>query len=221
MSDITNRKPTHLSDDKKKTTLKSCAEYLLQLALAMGQQINPERTTLYLEALNGLSEKQLAHGFGLALRTFKPEFGKAFPYPAELLELCEKYVAVDPIAETRKYLERSDKPADWEPIADDIPAPLRVAASRARVTKEEIAQWLEDGKRTQQAKYALLAKDPLWRAQQARFNVPAYRNHAESLAALRNGKSEVPEDPDERYRWARRKEVEMGWREEREAGDEL
>lgn len=81
---------------------------------------------MFCAALADLSEKRLQFGFGQVLKFWKPEFGKKFPAPAEIRDFAMQYVAVDPIAETRRiYLDRAEKPADWEPITDEDRAELQ------------------------------------------------------------------------------------------------
>lgn len=134
-----------------------------------------------------------------------------FPVPHDVLNAAEKWQLEHRDDEsTQKLLDRPDKPVDFQPAETD--ATLR-ALSRLRgtTTKDEIAQWLEEGKAKARARYAELAKDPKWQLEQARYGVPEYRH------LLSGEQSTIPEDPGERRSWARDKAVKNGWIEAREA----
>lgn len=148
---------------------------------------------MYIRALDDLTEKRLAFGFEQALKLWKPEYGKTFPTPGEIREYADGYQPVDPIAETRKYLNRADKPPDWEELG-----------KKSGVTSQDIAKWLEEGKQKQRAHIAELAKDPEWRKEAARASVPGYRE------TLEDERRAIPKDPEERKTWAHEKAVKQG-----------
>ena len=154
--------------------------YLAHIGTALSQKPTSDMKGLFCVALADLTEGQIKFGFEQALKFWKPEYGKKFPAPAEIREYAERYVPVDPIAETRRlYLERQSKPEGWEPA-----------------TEEELAEF-----RTQLAQAALSKQ------------IPEYREMTEAHAAERNGKSEIPADPEERRAWATEKARKQGWME--------
>lgn len=106
-------KPSSASNAKRVSD--SIKSYVDQLAMALGQVIPAERTLLYIRALSDLSEAQLAHGFEIALKHFKPEFGRVFPIPGEIREWALQW-RPEPIRDTRRILDRGDKPPGWEPL---------------------------------------------------------------------------------------------------------
>jgi hypothetical protein len=202
-----NLKPRDSSGDRKKTYNELLAEYVSQLAMAMGQELPVERVTLYLKALHGLSETQLRHGFTIALERFKPDFGKTFPYPAEIREWGESWRPAEPTAQdlAARY-EAEDERKAIQTEAGPIPVPRGVSAS-------EIAQWLEEGKRKQREHIAKLHADPQWQREAERLGAfPGLPGAAaERAAAQRNGVSQVPSGPSKRAPWAKQKAKEQGW----------
>ena len=214
------------------------ANYLTQMALALNQEIQPERIALYCQALSDIGENQTKHAFNQALR----HLGEFLPSIRELSDWAESW-RPDEQSETRQFKSVSDIdpekcPKGWSPedvfrahltqekirggarrrmTDEDGEFPtLETLGRNSGATKAEIARWLEEGKRKQQAEYAELARDPKWRMEQARAGVPAYRH----LAEQSKRPSTIPEDPEERRVWARKKAVENGWV-TREPGDEL
>lgn len=178
---------------------------MIEMSNALGHPATKDRLDAYWKALGDIQEFPLKYALDLALKNL----GQFLPSIEVIRTYSEQYRPVDPIAETREYLKRDDKPTDW------------VALGRKNgVTKEEIAQWLEEGKQAQREVIAKLAADPVWQLAAGRAGVPGYRQFSENLAAERNGKSEIPADPAARGPWARKKAVEMGWSEGREPGDE-
>lgn len=98
------------SSENRKTSL--IGHYVAQLAMAMGQVIPAERVLLYVRALSDLTEPQLAFGFECALKYFKQEFGRMFPMPADIREWALRWQP-EAITDSRRILDRGDKPADW------------------------------------------------------------------------------------------------------------
>lgn len=207
-----NQKHKESKDETKKTHEEHLLSCVLALSKGMGQELPLDRQVMYTEALSDLSEKQINFGFDLALKTFKPEFGKTFPYPAEIREWCERFIAADPIAETRKYLSRGDKPTDWEAIG-----------SRSGFSSQEIADLLEGGKQKMRERIARLEADPQWRAMSARLGgFPSIAGDgAETAAAEHNGLSRIPKDPEDCAIWARQMARKQSWLgDERQPGEE-
>jgi hypothetical protein len=118
-------KANSLSADNAKRAKNFVSYFLDQLALGLGQVVPAERLALYIHELSDLSEKQIAFGFAYALRHFKGEWGKPFPYPADLREWCERW-RPEAVNDSRRILDRGDKPPDWEPM-----------------TAEEARDWIE------------------------------------------------------------------------------
>lgn len=94
----------------------SVAHYMGQLGIALGQAVTAERIGLYCRALSDLTDYQIAQGFEKALKFFKPEFGKAFPAPAEIREYALQFQQEHT---SRVLLERGDKPPGWEPVSPE------------------------------------------------------------------------------------------------------
>ena len=198
--------PNELRDEIERSRVKLINSYLGQLATAAGTEATKDRRALYCRALKDIGESPLKFAFEEALK----HLGQFLPSIEQIRTWAEQWKPVDPIAETRRILIRDDKPTDWQALG-----------RKSGATPEEIAEWLEEGKRAQLAEYAELAKDPKWREAQARYGVPEYRQLAERLTAERNGRSAVPADSDGRRSGARVKAVEMGWTAGREPGEEL
>jgi hypothetical protein len=105
------------------------------------------------------------------------------------------------IEETKQITQRADKPADWVELG-----------RKNGVTKEEIAQWLEEGKQKQLAHIAKLKADPQWQAMAERLGAkPSVGASVDQLAAARNVPTKVPADRAERKPWARREAIKQGW----------
>lgn len=183
-----------MSNDSKekieKQRLSLIGNYLVQLATAAGTELGKDRKTLYCRALSDLSEAALQYAFEKALKNL----GQFIPSIEELRLTAEEYRPVDPLAATRKYLERNDKPTDWVAMG-----------KKNGVTAEEIEEWLQAGKDKQLELIGKLEDDPEWRAMAARLGgfPSAAGNALERAAAERNGKSEVPADPEAREEWRR------------------
>lgn len=172
--------------------------YLGQIATATGTDCNKDRKALYCRGLSDLSLASLSFAFEENLK----HLGKFLPSIKEIRTKAEQYRAVDPIAATREYLQRNDKPTDWAAIG-----------ARSGVTQADIDGWLESGKEAQREHAGRLEDDPGWRAMATRLGgFPGVAGSAaESAAASRNSKSEVPVDPAERRVWATEKARKQGW----------
>jgi hypothetical protein len=88
-----------------------------------------------------------------------------------------------PPDETQKLLKRAEKPDN---------STEKERREYSRKLQEELQANLKSGK----------------------WQMPGgeYVKTAEALAAERNGRSEVPSDPEERLAWAKKKAIEQGWR---------
>lgn len=113
--------------------------YVEQLAMALGLAIPTERILLYVGALSDLTEKQLAFGFGKALRHFKPEYGRTFPSPAEIREWAYEWRPV--IDESKAILDRGDKPPDWEALS---PEEIEAMRKRAGIIEHQVQAIVPD-----------------------------------------------------------------------------
>lgn len=182
------------------------ANYLAQLGTAMGREVARDRKTLYCRALNELTEGQLKYAFGEALK----HLGEFLPSIEQLQIYATQYKPVDPVAETRKVLERDDKPTDWAKLGRN-----------SGVAQSEIDQWIEEGKAKQREHIAKLEGNPEWRTMAARLGAARQSSTLERAVMLRNGESKAPKDPQERNRWARQRAQETGWSTAvREPGDD-
>ncbi len=160
----------------------SIANHVIQLATALNQEISQERMALYCRGLADIGEKQLAYAFECALR----QLGEFMPSIERIREYAEQWRAIDPAMETRKIL-------NW----------AKETGAKAGFSKAEIAEMLEADKESQREYIAKLEADPEWRRMAARFGGKV--STSDDLAGLRNGKSDIPEDPEERKSWAKQK----------------
>lgn len=114
------------------------------------------------------------------------------PTVAAILEECDVQAQnLQVHSDSRRLLERNDKPPDWETLG-----------KRAGVTPEQVQEWLEAGKEAQREHLAKLAEDPEWRAMAARLG---------GFPGLMVKPSQVPRDPKERQAWSHRRAREGGW----------
>ena len=134
-SENTKPDPNSLSVSKKNQASESVSYYVDQLAMALGQVIEPERELLYVKALEDLTANQLAFGFSQTLRLWKPEFGRTFPAPAEIREWAQQWRPQE--AKVKALLDRPDKP---DP--DETP---EARAQNARSIINEIRKKLGNG----------------------------------------------------------------------------
>jgi hypothetical protein len=72
------------------------------LGRAFSADLAPEVITLYADAMDDLSELQIRHAFKRAVKSWRPNYGRTFPAPAELREYAEE------IAETVAPAEVTD-----------------------------------------------------------------------------------------------------------------
>lgn len=206
--------------EQQKQHVEYCSLLINKIASAANCELTEATVAVYLEFLLPLSNGNLAAASQRTIAEWdKPNM---MPPISFIVARINNPIEQEAIRITKTILARSDKPADWVPLAGETDATIRTLTKRGTVTKAEIAQWLAEGKARGNAHKAALAQDPQWREEQARHGVPEYRQHAENLMAKRNGKSTVPVNSDERQSWARQKAVETGWvlRQSREAGDE-
>lgn len=117
--------------------------------MLIDQVVSNERLELYCKALEDLSEHQLSHAFERALR----EVGDFIPSVHQLRRWSEESRSSE-ADRTREILTRDH---------------LVKAAQKAKVTKEEIAEWLEAGKEKQREHIAKLHQDPEWHRMKERL----------------------------------------------------
>ncbi len=123
--------PKNSSGSKKNRDSSRVTHFVEHLAMGLGQVIPAQRMLLYGRVLGDLTDMQLLHGFDHALKYFKPEYGRNFPFPAELREWALQY-RPEPITDTRRILDRGDKPPGWEPLDDDDRS--RIASLQKAIT---------------------------------------------------------------------------------------
>ena len=172
----------------------------------------PDRQEGFMFVLSALPLDTMDAGFAACMNTCSE-----FPVPQEVHAAALKWQLANREAESaRQVVDRPNKPADFEPVsnAGGMFSGMKI---KGKVTKEEIAQWLEEGKAKGRARRAELAKDPAWCLGQARCGAPEYKH---LLTAAANVTAGLPEDPDGRRLWARDKAVKNGWVEAREPGEE-
>lgn len=194
MEHTKNLTPSESREKTEKTRLSLINNCLAQLATAAGTEVTKERKALYCRALKDIGESQLKYAFEEALKNL----GQFLPSIEQIRTYSEQWKPVDPIAETRRILERDDKPTDWQALG-----------SRNGATREEIARWLEEGKAKQRAHIATLEADPEWHKMAQRLG---------GKPGFTVAPSTVPADPIERKRWAHEKARQNGWI--REPGDD-
>lgn len=101
--------------------------------MALGQKIPVERTSLYVEALNDIGLAALKYAFREALKNL----GTFLPTISELRQYASRWTPEhDVMTETRRILDRGDKPPDWEPLKPgELEALLAEVKARAEKTK--------------------------------------------------------------------------------------
>lgn len=90
------------------------ANCLAQLGTALGQTIPRERIVLYCLALSDIGEAQLKFAFNEALK----HLGEYLPSIQQLRSYSEQWRPAQ-VQDSRRILERGDKPPDWEPLKGD------------------------------------------------------------------------------------------------------
>lgn len=194
MDNTKNLTPSVSREEIERSRLKLINSYLGQLATAAGTEATKERRALYCRALKDIGESQLKFAFEEALKNL----GQFLPSIEQIRTYSEQWKPVDPIAETRRLLERDDKPTDWQALG-----------SKNGASREEIARWLEEGKAKQRAHIARLQADPEWHKMAQRLG---------GKPGFTVAPSTVPSEPVERKRWAHEKARQNGWI--REPGEE-
>ncbi len=147
--------------DKPETikTSKHHAEYLLasirKIAAAFNVELSEATQAVYMEFLAPLSEENIYNATSKTILEWKEP--SKMPPPIFILE--RYWNSIQPLTEeTRKILDRDDKPPDWKELG-----------RKNGVTWEEINGWLEKGRREQLAYYAKLEADPEWQKMAARL----------------------------------------------------
>jgi len=169
--------------------------WILKIAAAVTVELSKESQLVYLERLRQLSADEIRQAATLTIEDW------ALPCQMPPLPFILARAARQPGDEAPAILARDDKPPDWIELG-----------RKNGVTKEEIAQWLEEGKRNRLEHYAKLEADPKWRATAERLGAkPSLGASVDQLAAARNGATTIPADPVEREPWAHRKAVKQGW----------
>ncbi len=202
------------------------AKCLIQLGSALNREVSIDQIAMYCRALEDIGELQLKFAFETALRAL----GEFMPSIAQIRSYAEEWRPPENFF-GRQFRSVSDIdparcPSGWSPedvfrahltqerLRDGARRPLygsdsislqdlRNAAKTSGVTKQEIQGWLDDGKITQGEYIARLESDPQWRESARRFGGKV--STSDDLAGLRNGKSDIPEDPEERKSWAKQR----------------
>lgn len=126
------RKPTPKESPERivKQRNSLIANYMTQLATALGQTVTAERIALYCRGLADVGETQLRFAFGKALKNlgdFLPSIQQLHVYAGEWRP--------PEIQDNRHILERGSKPPDWEPLK---PGELEQMKENSRRLREEI-----------------------------------------------------------------------------------
>lgn len=133
MDNPKNTTRTELSEKTKKQRNDCIVFSVTQLGMALGQKIPVERTSLYVEALNDIGLAALKYAFREALKNL----GTFLPTISELRQYASRWTPEhDVMTETRRILDRGDKPPDWEPLKPgELEALLAEVKARAEKTK--------------------------------------------------------------------------------------
>jgi hypothetical protein len=115
---------------------------MTELSQGLGLNVPDERIKFYCAALDDLTPTQIEHGFQHAQR----HLGTFLPSVEQLRQWAESW---RPAGLEREWMHATK-------------ADLQRAGVRLRVTKAEIAEWLEVGKTTQNEHIAKLEADPEW-----------------------------------------------------------
>ncbi len=109
------------------------AQYLTQIATALGQKADPARVVLYQAGLDDCSEDALRYAFGKALRG-----SRYFPTIAEIRiwagECTEQKHRRDAEERSRALLSAPAKPDDWNPKMDSVWEEIERRADRQEQT---------------------------------------------------------------------------------------
>lgn len=169
-------------------------ESLRRIESAYRVELNDRERRVYSQELADVPADLMIPATGDCIREWKPQFGVSFPPVSTILEFVQRLRGAQKLHEDSKpILQREEKPVDWVAIG-----------RKSGVTAEQIAEWLEGGRREQREHIARLETDPQWREMATRLGaMPGLR------AQLPD--SEVPADPEERRSWARKKATDAGW----------
>lgn len=193
--------------------------FILKMAAAAMVELPEATQSVYLERLRNLSAIEIQTATARTIEEWT-EPSKMAPLPFILDRTAQRPAYM----ENRELLDRADKPPNWkadmEPASSGAEATLRALAKRqGNVTPEEIAEWLEGGKRAQREHNARLEADPAWQAWAAQFGgkVPT----PDEMAKRRN--DSVPYQPSEdvEFETMRRRQLDgRRWAKVREPGEE-
>jgi hypothetical protein len=86
---INNRLSTNFSEEPMANS-ELIAKLIGLLETAVSVESDAARPVVYSEALGDLSELQIKHAFKRAVTSWRPEYGRTFPSPAELREYAEE-----------------------------------------------------------------------------------------------------------------------------------
>lgn len=95
------------------------AQYLTQIATALGQKADPARVVLYQAGLDDCSEEALRYAFGKALRgsRYFPTIAEIRIWASEYTEQKHRHQAEE---RSRALLDTPAKPDDWNPKMDSV-----------------------------------------------------------------------------------------------------
>lgn len=148
MDDTNAKKPSpSTTQELRRSLIRAELSTLLE---NIGQKKEQSRINFYAEALDDLTPGQIEHGFRIVSRAA----GEFWPTVREIREACETW---------------RPSPEPDAPVALDK-SHLTTAANRNRVTHDEIAQWLDEGKRAQQEHIDKLKSDPKWQEMAKRLS---------------------------------------------------
>src|ERR1043166_4611130 len=122
--------------EKRRRSSLVISEHLTQLGTALGQKIPRERVALYCRALSDIGDAQLRYAFTQALENL----GEFLPSIAQLRQYSSQWRPQDAIQDSRRILERGDKPADWEPLK---PGEIEARREAPETIREQVA-WVAE-----------------------------------------------------------------------------
>ncbi len=160
--------------------------WIVKIAAATNVKLGEATLAVYLERLRKLTGEQMATAGERVIE----EWGRASMMPplAFILERCSAYTEM--------------------PQVKMLP-PLRQLQENSHISQEEIDEWLQDGKDTQNEHIAKLEADPKWRKMAAQFGKKL--STTDDVVGFRNGPSDIPEESSDRAAWAKDQAEKKGW----------